>query len=57
MINHIKQLANETLNDAVVKGIGSFGACLDPSKTGSYTDPLYILSCDGVGSKMNVICS
>jgi len=53
MIDSIKGLVQQTHSDAVLKNIGGFGGFFRPD-LGSYDNPVFVSSVDGVGTKLIV---
>lgn len=53
MVESIKGLVKETHSDAVLGNIGGFGGFFRPD-LGSYQDPVFVSSVDGVGTKLIV---
>ncbi len=53
MVESIKGLVQQTHSDAVLKNIGGFGGFFRPD-LGSYDDPVFVSSVDGVGTKLIV---
>ena len=53
MVDSIKDVVKETHSDAVLSNIGGFGGFFRPD-LGSYDDPVFVSSVDGVGTKLIV---
>lgn len=53
MVESIKGMVRETHSDAVLSNIGGFGGFFRPDLT-SYSDPVFVSSVDGVGTKLIV---
>lgn len=53
MVESIKGMVKETQSDAVLSNIGGFGGFYRPD-LGSYEDPVFVSSVDGVGTKLIV---
>ncbi|MDZ7716482.1 MAG: phosphoribosylformylglycinamidine cyclo-ligase [Balneolaceae bacterium] len=53
MVESIKGMVKETHSDAVLSNIGGFGGFFRPD-LGSYKDPVFVSSVDGVGTKLIV---
>ncbi|NGP87132.1 phosphoribosylformylglycinamidine cyclo-ligase [Fodinibius halophilus] len=53
MVESIKGVVKETHSDAVLSNIGGFGGFFRPD-LGSYDDPVFVSSVDGVGTKLIV---
>ncbi|SMO45527.1 phosphoribosylformylglycinamidine cyclo-ligase [Fodinibius sediminis] len=53
MVESIKGLVQQTHSDAVLRNIGGFGGFFRPNLS-SYSDPVFVSSVDGVGTKLIV---
>lgn len=52
-VDHIKPIVKKTFTNAVLSGIGNFGAFYKPDFT-KYKDPILVSSVDGVGTKLKI---
>ena len=53
LVENLKPLAQTTMRPGALGIIGGFGAAFDPKAAG-FSDPIIVLTTDGVGTKLKV---